>query len=342
LRDSNGRTPNRSEGVTFPKVTDTHQLSFLHSFFDRGLNNDIHTRYQTLDELEIRLKNIIGQESSLPRPNFQNEAKHHIEVLFRVDRVNRYSRYRAALAPLGKALDKHLQELARSMEGFYLSWSQESERHNESVRQDIVWIYETRVAVQGHQRGWKIKFLILEEATECVLKRSIERQQPDGGSPINIEEIILFRYLPPALPHAELMISDIEQSILRAMEGLNKEIENLGANEKPLGSEEGAKIFKKIRENLAAQEVIGTRKDLNPRAGEIRSWDKWIENIEISVTSKPKTSAKRIADLFAKVCRDKGLDIQRDKKIPLWDDSSRTTVISSGIELVVFDPRAFP
>jgi hypothetical protein len=157
--------------------------------------------------------------------------------------------------------------------------------------------------------------------------------------------------MPPALPQAEIIVPDMEASILRAMAALNEAIENLSSLEKPLTFDEGVKIFREMRLALGGKDIpaqalntpstkefgVDSRTDF--REDLSHSWKRWVESIETRVKVSARIPAKRMTELFVKICRANGLDIQRKKEKPGWGEPSRTIVISSGIQFIVSNPN---
>ena len=228
LRDSKGKTPNRTEGVVFSTVNDHRRMAYPHTFFDRGLNNDIDARFQTLDDLESRLREIIDPPAMIPKEDFQAAAKRHSEALHQVDRKNRHFRYRSELKGFQADLDKLMSELTR-VEGFNIGWWPEHKCTEEAARLEIIWIFRVSVGVRAHERGRIIIYSIREEGSDCILSRGVAKGTYETPEPGIIEagsEQVLLRYSPQNIPDSALLAEDIKASVLAAMEALVREIQD--------------------------------------------------------------------------------------------------------------------
>ncbi len=231
LRDSDGKTPNRSKGISFPTVLDPVQMAYVHSLLDRGLNNDIALRFQSIDELEARLKELLSPQTALPQEDFVVLVKQQSEKLFKVDRVNRYERMRKKLKEFDSYLDQQMSDLCHcGIEGFTVGWAHEQQRHNLAVNLGVVWTFVVSVGVHGHNIQCDIRYRIEERGIEY----HISRQMFVGSlkdSEIPSEQRKIGSFLPPELPSPEPVIRDIKAAVIKAMEASNNAVEHMNGTE---------------------------------------------------------------------------------------------------------------
>jgi eukaryotic-like serine/threonine-protein kinase len=260
LRDSQGRTPNRSEGVNLSKlVSDPVKLAHLHSFFDRGLNNDIDVRFQTLDAVESRIRHIGSESKSEPEENFADAMKDHVATLYKIDRHNRYARYREELKPIEQAVERLTVELRQQMKGFVVTRHRNLMAPQTVIPQDVIWSYPISCHVGGHDFQRIITYLVEEDGDECILVRTLAFQNP-LETPIQKDRVELLRYLPPAIPDIAIVKADINGAVLKAVESLiegiraktQTEHNRIKAN-KPLPPQEALKALADIRQQLSAE-----------------------------------------------------------------------------------------
>ena len=257
LRDSQGRTPNRSAEKDLAKVVgEPLKLTHLHSFFDRGLNNDIDLRFQTLEVLESRLRRIVSASASEPDEDFADAMKRHVAELYKIDRHNRHARYREELQPLAEMLERCLFGLQQNMKGFRLARHQVVRRGLILPPPEVVWSHSLACSVGGHNFLRIITYSIEEDGIECVLFRTLHAQNR-GESAVQKDRVELLRYLPSVIPDAGIIKADLNQAVLMAteslIEGLRKQAQGSDKStdeSRPLSSGEALKMLKEIRKQI--------------------------------------------------------------------------------------------
>ncbi len=88
LRDSQGRHPHRVPQYSLKdKIKHPAQLSFLNALLDKGLNYELDSRFQTVDELIGRLKEILDPSARLPVEDLESIIARESAALKKNDRV---------------------------------------------------------------------------------------------------------------------------------------------------------------------------------------------------------------------------------------------------------------
>ena len=220
LRDSEGLTPNRSKGTKFSTIPDGPLLDHLHAFFDRGLQNDIRSRFHTVAELKSRLMEIKAGDFQPPVEDFAHASGIVTENLLRIDRISRHQGLRDSLKPVAKGLQKALSTIPKSPPFTFLMrgsiFDQLQFARMPEYGENVFWQFE--VAIQLPLRGnfFVVDFIAIEEQAECQILVKIAQQQL-GESRVWKSERHLLRYVPPALPSSDNVERHLQSALLEGM-----------------------------------------------------------------------------------------------------------------------------
>ena len=219
LRDSKNRPPHRWENSTIARAarTPAHQAQ-LNALFDRGLSYELENRFQTIEELEMRVRELLTDSPSVPRESIGIIAKRESATLRQTDRKTLIGRLRAEAkvvkVPLGNWLGTINTQLKDSL--FALSVASTYLGYEEAARGEEIYRFSVVLSVQHHDLQVHIDYLITCMGNECtVLRMMYDRNMGTFGEPANT---VVMRYdARSGCADPELIGTDLEVAVAAAI-----------------------------------------------------------------------------------------------------------------------------
>lgn len=230
LRNSQGKPPHRwTEYALTGKIKDEKQLSSLNLLLDRGLSYEIDSRFQTVDELVTRLREVVQLDFVAPGEDLDVVIARETAALRRTDRRTQLAECWANAQTLNQSLIQCLNEIGNKLmnqKTFTISWNGLVRGDNKkSENGEIIAIFAIGVAVPIHNRQIQTIYTIASKGTECAVYRKIVEIIPGGENGVE-SPVLVMRYLWDTVPGAATIIADIKQAVAKVIATLSARIQS--------------------------------------------------------------------------------------------------------------------
>jgi serine/threonine protein kinase len=189
LRNSNDNSPHKAfQAQIVPKANTPIQLNILNAFFEMGFQPDINLRFQSVDQLEARLKEILNPSrdeqveplSSIIASSRERLTKHDIKT-----RIEQFRNHILKSVESGygqkETLGHAISLMCQNSEPYFINQSSQSEVWNEIQGYDRVYLIRIRVRNQTHNIEAIIEYNFVLENAECVVSRLIKGKKELAG-----------------------------------------------------------------------------------------------------------------------------------------------------------------
>jgi serine/threonine protein kinase len=231
LRSSQGKAPHRRPGYSLDsKITNEKQRSALNMLLDRGLSHEIDSRFQTVEELTHRLKEIINPDFQAPAEDLDTVLARESAAIRRSDRRVQLAECRSNVSNLPNRFAEFVNELARramtTQRVFNINWQGAEYGSNEKLSTgEHIMSFAIQLYVPAHQRQFTVRYTISSSGAECAVHREFgetvqNKFSPQGGP------TLVTRYPIDADPDSETIFADISPAIAKAIVTVSGVIQN--------------------------------------------------------------------------------------------------------------------
>lgn len=241
LRDSQSRAPHRWPGFTLDqKISNPVQLAFANTLLDVGLSHDLDQRFQTVELLESRLKELLDPQAEEPAQDIETVAAQESAALRKKDDKTRIDGYFRNLQSMRERVMRNLAPLQRKIlkyNVFLLTWSdlvavkREPIYGGDGITQGFV-----SVAVNNHKIQHQIVYSVVAHGVECVLYRETKEIivnspfSPAGtatgkGDSVVDPPTVILRYHGDQSIDEKIWAQDIENSVAKSIRALSKRVQ---------------------------------------------------------------------------------------------------------------------
>ena len=222
LRDSRGRSPHQWPDYSISnKIQVESQRDALNLFFSRGLNYEIDLRFQTLDELAIRLNEILKPRTDEIVEDLDTVLAREAAALRKNDRKTQLSEYVANIQPINQSYNICFNEISTKLarQKFSLGWQGMATGINEKTSDgDIIGRVVCWVAVQNHPHIIQIHHKFVCHGSECTVYRELLEGPPHQATKTVEATVVVYRYQADlAAPNGAVLIADLKKAITKAI-----------------------------------------------------------------------------------------------------------------------------
>jgi serine/threonine protein kinase len=235
LRDSQGRPPHRWPSAKFAeRIPDAVVRGALDLLLSRGLGYELDLRFQSIDDLTNRLKEILTPQNNSVIEDLDTVLVRETAALRRNDRKTQLSEYFNNVQPLQQSINLRYNDISRKLQGnrnFYLVQHQDHfqsylHNHNENdSRGELVARRFFGLGVQNHQLVLQIHYYVIAQGPECVFYREIREGHVHQQGQAYDPPVILLRYLGETSPDATIVVKDMDAAVARAITLLSHKIQ---------------------------------------------------------------------------------------------------------------------
>jgi serine/threonine protein kinase len=227
LQDSTGKAPHWSVQQRLKeKIPNVIQLKKLNTFFEKGFSQEIDNRFQTIDQLEPRLNELLDSAAFGKSEDLETILGTACRNLRKHDRKTKIAEFRRKLEKAIPEFEKRVRDLQNIIHGsgqFQLWTVDPSARHNSNQRFDDIYRYEYRLQNPVHFVEALIVYEFRLEENECVVYRFIS--QPSSAPQVSeTSEQIKARYDEVAEIDLGELLPDLEASVAECIELITKAI----------------------------------------------------------------------------------------------------------------------
>jgi serine/threonine protein kinase len=222
LRDSQGRPPHRIPAYSLDsKVSDPVQRRLLNEFFDRAFQNEIASRFQTIEEIVARLQEILNPVVPVMKEDLAVVLRNESAALHMIDRVAQIAKYKSNATTMIAPIIKMVEAAGKAAQNTSFQIS-----YNHTVPKASGLVGETDLQVGGaihvvynfRDIFFEIQFRIVARGPECELLRTINRSNRNGSEKHVVEQWMpIARWLGEHNADAELIQNDLRATIARCV-----------------------------------------------------------------------------------------------------------------------------
>jgi hypothetical protein len=222
LRNSDGKAPHHWREYELSKyVPEPRQLSLVDQMLTRGFMHEIDFRFQTVDELIGRLREVLNPNERPSEEDLDIVLQRECAVLRKADRKTQLNHFReVARAPLNSemlVIWKSLWTKVNETKMLHLNHRESFMFVDESSPiGDVILRNALDLTIASHG-GLEIHHTIVSQGTECALYREIKETRHPG--PANSVEgpFLILRYPGDTLPDIAFLRKEMEVAVGRAV-----------------------------------------------------------------------------------------------------------------------------
>jgi hypothetical protein len=215
----------RLTGIERQRIGDENTLKRLELFFDRGFSSSLDNRYQGLDEMVERLKDVISPSSRQVVESLQEVAKKAAARILHGDRKTQIVTFQNNSGVVLQSINQRIQLIAQQIQPFGITRVSPALNLNyeetESVLND-----EIRLFYQTFDRACVgLNYQVRAKGDQCVVLRSMLMFRGSNDQKPNIIDpwTVVFwynGYQPPASELLKILADDFEASASIAIQRL--------------------------------------------------------------------------------------------------------------------------
>jgi serine/threonine-protein kinase len=231
LRDSQGRPPHRRPNYELTgRVQNPAQLAMLNGLLDRGLNYELDSRFQTVEELIGRLNEVANPTEKRVTEDLDVVVSREVAALRRNDRKTQLSNYFANLQPLMQSVQQLFNDLQLRLsrhKAFSFGWVSSLQRATgKNERGDSIATICLMLTVENHPLRYEFHYSISAIGSECTLYREIQEVNP--GKPTEIIEApaVVFRYQGDNEIDRAAVVAEIRETVTRSIPLLSQRVQS--------------------------------------------------------------------------------------------------------------------
>ncbi len=237
LRDSQGRPPHQWPNYLLSgKIQNEAQRTALNLLLNRGLNYEIDSRFQTIDELTNRLVEILNPGSQEISEDLETVLIRETAALRKNDRTTQLNEYFENVQSLHQSMILKLSEITTRFQNhrnfFYLMpISGRFERLNGKTQEgDLLALERFGFGAHNHQKiALQIHYKVVAQGAECSIYREIFEGQPHQPPSKSIESAVLvLRYQgdsPIITSDAAIVVADMGKAVSKAITIISNKIQ---------------------------------------------------------------------------------------------------------------------
>jgi serine/threonine protein kinase len=238
LRDSQGRLPHQLPNYSLSgKVQDEAQRAALNLLLNRGLNYEIDSRFQTIDELTNRLEEILKPGAKEIIEDLETILVRETAALRKNDRKTQLNEYFRNVQLLQQSMLLRFHEtqamLQKHKDFFYLIIpnSMSFEKLYEKTQQgDLVGRAKFGCGAHNHDIFLQIHYTVVAHGSECSIYREFQEGQFHvQPKPVDLPTLVL-RYngdLPLSTHDAAEFVADMDKAVKKAITIISQKIQNI-------------------------------------------------------------------------------------------------------------------
>ena len=237
LRDSQGRPPHRWPSYLLTgRVRNEEQQTALNLLLNRGLNYEIDSRFQTIDELTNRLVEILRPGSKEIVEDLETVLLRETTTLRKNDRTTQLNEYYRNLQPLYQSIMSRINEtqarLQQHKDYFHLlqEGAGQFEKLNKKTEQgDLIARTRFGCGTRNHVLFLQIRYTVVAQGSECTIYRDIEEGQfHEKSKPVDPPWLVL-RYQGDcdlSIPDKAVVVADVEKAVSKAVTIISQRIQS--------------------------------------------------------------------------------------------------------------------
>lgn len=217
-----GHPPHRRIGHSIrEKLGATAEVTRLESFFDRAFNPHIDNRYQTFDELEARLREVINPAIRTTTENAADVAKQAAEALLKQDRKTQIAAFQKAATTLTAEMEKLREKVGHKIAPFAFEGigALGSPTIDVPETEQVGVQFTTGIKHAHNPHCVVIAYQVRAKGAECSVYRAILQGLPPKANRLDLVEQWqpLFWYQGLTSPDASTVVKDFEASIIQGI-----------------------------------------------------------------------------------------------------------------------------
>ena len=238
LRDSQGRAPHQWPNYLLSgKVHDEGQRTALNLLLNRGLNYEIDSRFQTIDDLINRLEEILKPGSKEIVEDLETVLTRETAALRKNDRTTQLNEYFQNVQTLQQSIGIRLNDIAVRLQKhrnfFYMNQIQgQLEKLNGKTSQgDLLASKKFSFGAYNHQNiHLQINYTIVAQGSECSIYREIlEGHFHVTPKPVD-PQILVLRYNADfgfSTLDAAVVIADMDNAVAKTITIISNKIQSV-------------------------------------------------------------------------------------------------------------------
>lgn len=232
LRDSDGRRPHRRPGYTLERmVPNKAQLSFINALLDTGLNYELNSRFQTIDDLVSRLEEARADKGRRFVESLETVVARESANLIKSDRATQLALFKSVASRFLMDVNNHwgllMHTLAKSGSFAVQPYDLSMPKEGKWGGGEIICQGAIRVSIVHHpQIRRSLRYTTVAERLECVIYRqTVDEVASPVPTEISVSEpTVVLRYQGDTKPDYRLVVDDIESAIAESLIELRKKI----------------------------------------------------------------------------------------------------------------------
>jgi hypothetical protein len=231
LRDSQGRPPHRRPDYELTsRIQNPSQLALLNGLLDRGLNYELDSRFQTVEELIGRLNEVANPTEKRVTEDLDIVVARETAAFRKNDRKTQLSNYFANLQPLMQSVNQLINDLQLRLsrhKAFSFGWVSGLQRATgKNERGDSIAVISFMLTVENHPLRYEFHYSISAIGSECTHYREI--QELNLGKPTRIIEApaVVFRYQGDTEIDRAAVVAEIRETVTRSIPLLSQRVQS--------------------------------------------------------------------------------------------------------------------
>lgn len=229
LRDEKGRAPHKRVENKFEQIGESEIIySLLEAFFDQGFSLIIESRFQTIDDLLMRLKEIKNPGIKRTSESLEEFSMQTEELLLLHDRVSQLKLFSKNAVHLRNVLANVKKDFEKRIQSSFLIIL--TPLNSQIIKlpggEDLGVNTIIQVKSRNHENNVQINYCVRASENQAIIYRSVSQQNIYNPNTVTILEnwIPIYRYEGNVIPKLNMLKSDIEANILNAMKIVRREI----------------------------------------------------------------------------------------------------------------------
>ena len=230
LLDSQGRPPHRRTNYELTeRIQNAVHLRLLNSLLDRGLNNELEARFQTVDELTNRLNEVANPAAKQPLEDLDTVVAREAAALRKNDRKTQLSNYFANTQQLGQSLKQCVNDLGTRIarhNAFSLIWARGFEQiSGKNERGDGIANWGFMLTVKNHNLCYELSCQIRAVGAECTLYREVKELNPGKATTTIEAPVAVLRFQGESEIDRAAVVADIQETVTRLVPMLSRRVQ---------------------------------------------------------------------------------------------------------------------
>ena len=231
LRDSQGRPPHRRPDYELSgRIQNPSQLALLNWLLDRGLNYELDSRFQTVEELIGRLNEVANPTAKRIVEDLDTVVAREAAALRKNDRKTQLSNYYTNLQPLVQSVNQLVNDLQLRLsrhKAFSFGWLGGLTRvTGNNERGDSFAVMSFMLTVENHPLRYEFHYSVSAVGSECTLFREIQELNPGGATKIVEAASAVFRYQGDNAIDRAAVVAEIRETVTRSIPLLSQRVQS--------------------------------------------------------------------------------------------------------------------